>query len=167
VPATDDRRNGPAPTLKPPKRPSNAFEIYSNDMRPKLQSQHKAAIAAGEFRLEEELARGWKDLDEAEKEQYQTRYAAELEKWKEDREAYRRSTGGGRSRLSRASHPRVRHLQEDDQDTASEQDLDHDGDVSQDVEMAEAAEADEREHDHDNDTDPETEVDDGADAGED
>ncbi|KAI6081171.1 hypothetical protein F4821DRAFT_265187 [Hypoxylon rubiginosum] len=41
------RANG---LTKRPKRPSNAFEIYCNDTRPVLQSQHKDKIAAGEFR---------------------------------------------------------------------------------------------------------------------
>ena len=77
---------------KPAKRPSNAFEIYCKDKRPVLQAKYKDQIAAGEFRLEEELARGWKDLPEKEKDEYQTRYEQELYQWREDREAFKRST---------------------------------------------------------------------------
>lgn len=76
---------------KPSKRPSNAFEIYCKDMRPVLQAKNKDKIAAGEFRLEEELARGWKDLPEKEKEEFQTRYEQELYHWREEREAIKRS----------------------------------------------------------------------------
>ncbi|KAK7753443.1 hypothetical protein SLS62_004518 [Diatrype stigma] len=76
---------------KPSKRPSNAFEIYCKDMRPVLQAKHKDQIAAGEFRLEEELARGWKDLPESEKEEFKTRFEQELYNWREEREAIKRS----------------------------------------------------------------------------
>lgn len=77
---------------KPPKRPSNAFEIYCNDTRPVLQAQHKEKIAAGEFFVEEELARGWKDLPEEERKDFQARYEEELAKWKDARDAYKRET---------------------------------------------------------------------------
>lgn len=60
-------------------------------MRPVLQAKNKDKIAAGEFRLEEELARGWKDLPEKEKEEFQTRYEQELYHWREEREAIKRS----------------------------------------------------------------------------
>lgn len=61
-------------------------------MRPVLQSKNKDKIAAGEFRLEEELARGWKDLPEKEKDEFQARYEQELYQWREEREAFKRST---------------------------------------------------------------------------
>lgn len=145
---------------KPPKRPSNAFEIYCNDTRPVLQAEHKDAITAGEFRLEEELARGWKDLPEKEKEEFQARYEQQLSQWKEARESFKqgikdaaarersrvrdnRTSRGGRSRFEEAQY---------DEDAY---------DDDQDVEMGEA----EAEPGADLDTDPETEVDenDGAD----
>ncbi|RYP67481.1 hypothetical protein DL771_007212 [Monosporascus sp. 5C6A] len=77
---------------KPAKRPSNAFEIYCKDMRPVLQAKYKDKIAAGEFRIEEELARGWKDLPEKEKDEFKVRFEQELDQWREEREAYKRST---------------------------------------------------------------------------
>ncbi|OTB08506.1 hypothetical protein M426DRAFT_184965 [Hypoxylon sp. CI-4A] len=147
---------------KRPKRPSNAFEIYCNDTRPILQAQHKDKIAAGEFRLEEELARGWKDLPEKEKEEFQVRYEQELVQYKEAVEEYKRGAkdaarerSRGRDRdhaASRASRggggarsTRFEEVQEDD-----------DADEDQDVEMAEAGDA---EPAGDADSDPETEVD--------
>ncbi|KAF2963650.1 hypothetical protein GQX73_g9920 [Xylaria multiplex] len=143
--------------VKPPKRPSNAFEIYCNDTRPVLQTQHKDAIAAGEFRIEEELARGWKDLAEKEKEEFQQRYERELVQWKEAKESFKQGLKDATAReRSRARENRTsrggRNRFEDAQD-------DEDADDDQDVEMAEA------EPGADQDTDPETEVDenDGAD----
>ncbi|RWA09669.1 hypothetical protein EKO27_g5414 [Xylaria grammica] len=146
-------------SAKPPKRPSNAFEIYCNDTRPVLQAQHKDAIAAGEFRIEEELARGWKDLPEKEKEEFQARYERELIQWKEAKESFkqgvkdaaaRERSRARENRTSRGSRSRFEEAQDDE-----------DADDDQDVEMAEA----EPEPGADQDTDPETEVDenDGAD----
>ncbi|ORY69589.1 uncharacterized protein BCR38DRAFT_419500 [Pseudomassariella vexata] len=172
---------------KPPKRPSNAFEIYCNDMRPQFQAKHKDKIEAGKFRLEEELARGWKDLPKEDKDAFQTRYEQELGRWKEEREAYRRGakeaaardrsrgrdsyyggggggagSGSGRGRGSAAARHRIeRILQDDDGD-------DQDQYEDQDVEMGEAADAMDAE-DRDNDpaeTDPETEVEDNEAQGE-
>ncbi|KAK7911266.1 hypothetical protein PG985_013747 [Apiospora marii] len=163
--------NGHHAVPKPPKRPSNAFEIYCNDMRPVLQEKHKDEIAAGEFRLEEELARGWKDLPDTEKEEFQTRYEQELTKWREGRDAFRRAKkSGGRARgsdfgLGRSTNIKLSRPAPPAASDADEQEQDQD----QDVEMgdAEAAEAEEAEQEEQNDTDPETEVDDGQDQGDD
>ncbi|KAI1484994.1 hypothetical protein F5X96DRAFT_661840 [Biscogniauxia mediterranea] len=148
-----DQSRGSNGAAKPPKRPSNAFEIYCNDTRPRLQAEHKDEIAAGEFRLEEELARGWKDLPEKEKEEFQSRYEQELSQWKEARDTYKqgvkdaasreRSRQRENNRASRGGRPRFEEVQ------------DEDGDEDQDVEMAEAG----PETAADQDTDPETEVD--------
>ncbi|KAI1074108.1 hypothetical protein F5B20DRAFT_564908 [Whalleya microplaca] len=153
-------RGGANGVAKRPKRPSNAFEIYCNDKRPVLQAQHKDQIAAGEFRLEEELARSWKDMPKPEKQEFQARYEQELVQYKEAVEEFKRSTkdatsrersrgrsdihwagrgaggggGGGRTRFEEAP--------DDDQDD------------DQDVEMGDAEPAG-----GDQDTDPETEVD--------
>ncbi|KAK5631851.1 hypothetical protein RRF57_007565 [Xylaria bambusicola] len=140
-------------TAKPPKRPSNAFEIYCNDTRPLLQAQHKDAIAAGEFRIEEELARGWKDLAEKEKEEFQARYERELSQWKEARESFKQGVKDAAAReRSRARESRTgrggRHR-------FSEVHDEEDADDDQDVEMAEA----DPEPGAEQDTDPETEVD--------
>ncbi|KAI1505413.1 hypothetical protein F5X99DRAFT_367892 [Biscogniauxia marginata] len=147
-----DQGRGANGAAKPPKRPSNAFEIYCNDQRPLLQAQHKEKIAAGEFRLEEELARGWKDLPEKEKEEFQARYEQELSQWKEARETYKQgvkdAAARDRSRQregNRGGRGRTRF----------EEAQDEDGDDDQDVEMGDAG----PETVGDQDTDPETEVD--------
>lgn len=154
--------------IKRPKRPSNAFEIYCNDTRPVLQSQYKDKIAAGEFRLEEELARGWKDLPEKEKEEFQVRYEQELAQYKEAVEEYKRGTKGdatrdrsrargdrdnASSRASRGGGGSRSARFEDAQD-------DEEADEDQDIEMADAGAADQ-------DTDPETEVEENDGAGDD
>ncbi|CAJ2505990.1 Uu.00g001200.m01.CDS01 [Anthostomella pinea] len=139
---------------KPPKRPSNAFEIYCNDNRPILAAENREKIAAGEFRLEEELARGWKDLPESEREEFAVRYSIELARWKEARENFKqglkeaaaRERSRGRDHRGGRGRTRFEEIQDDD------------GDDDQDVEMAEA-EAD-PEPLGDQDTDPETEIDD-------
>ncbi|KAI5928427.1 hypothetical protein F4810DRAFT_643600 [Camillea tinctor] len=147
-----DQSRGTNGTAKPPKRPSNAFEIYCNDTRPLLQNEHKDKIAAGEFRLEEELARGWKDLPEKEKDDFQSRYEQELSQWKEARDTYKqgvkdaaareRSRQRENNRTSRGGRTRFEEVQDEDDD-------------DQDVEMGDAG----PETAADQDTDPETEVD--------
>lgn len=124
--------------VKMPKRPSNAFEIYCNDMRPTLREQNKDKIESGEFRVEEELARGWKELSDEAKEEFKARYEQELASWKEERDALKRSRmrstggGGGGGRGSRAvSRGRSSRFEEIEAD-------DDDQDDDQDVEMAEA-----------------------------
>ncbi|KAI1384452.1 uncharacterized protein F4822DRAFT_445891 [Hypoxylon trugodes] len=152
---------------KRPKRPSNAFEIYCNDTRPLLQAQHKDKIAAGEFRVEEELARGWKDLPEKEKEEFQVRYEQELSQYKEAVEEYKRSAkeaarsrSRGRDRDLLATSNRMRSVGLTGGSGARaarfEEPQDDEGDEDQDVEMAEPGDP---EPAADQDTDPETEVD--------
>ncbi|KXJ94676.1 hypothetical protein Micbo1qcDRAFT_232115 [Microdochium bolleyi] len=137
VPAEKVRGRGRANgrRVKMPKRPSNAFEIYCNDMRPTLREQNKEKIESGEFRVEEELARGWKELSDEAKEEFKARYEQELASWKEERDALKRSRmrsttgGGGRGSraVSRGRSSRFEEIEaEDDQDD------------DQDVEMAEA-----------------------------
>ncbi|ETS75714.1 hypothetical protein PFICI_12658 [Pestalotiopsis fici W106-1] len=147
-------QNGLAP--KPPKRPSNGFEIYCNDTRPKLQQEHKDEIANGEYQLEQELAKGWKDLTTDEQGVYQKRYEEALKQWKEERDAYRRSVKNaskagrngydrhyGSSRRGRASGAAARNrshvTQPDDEDVSVVEDQ---GD-EQDIEMGDADQADE------------------------
>ncbi|KAI1101975.1 hypothetical protein F4804DRAFT_354073 [Jackrogersella minutella] len=153
---------------KRPKRPSNAFEIYCNDTRPILQAQHKDKIAAGEFRLEEELARGWKDLPEKEKEEFQVRYEQELASYKEAVEEYKRGTKDvvarerSRGRDSHAGGSRAGRSGQGARSARFEEVQDDDGDDDQDVEMADPGDA---EPAGDQDTDPETEVDDNENDG--
>ncbi|KAI6087518.1 hypothetical protein F4821DRAFT_236009 [Hypoxylon rubiginosum] len=154
------RANG---LTKRPKRPSNAFEIYCNDTRPVLQSQHKDKIAAGEFRVEEELARGWKDLPEKDKEAFQVRYEQELAQYKEAVDEYKRNIKGSTGRERSRGQDRGDHrISRGGRSTRFEEVQDDDGDEGQDVEMADLG-------DHepgagDADTDPETEVDENDDT---
>ena len=63
-----------------PKKPSTAFELYCSDTRPTL--------AKGDGNVEEELAKGWKDLPEKEKEEYQARYDKAMSQYQKDKDAY-------------------------------------------------------------------------------
>ncbi|KAL2877250.1 hypothetical protein SGCOL_007406 [Colletotrichum sp. CLE4] len=76
------RTNGVA---KPPKRPGNAFELYCADTRPALEEKNKDDADAN---IEEELARGWKDLPEGEKEEFQTRSEEEMAKYQKEKDAF-------------------------------------------------------------------------------
>lgn len=170
----DHGRGGTNGVAKRPKRPSNAFEIYCNDTRPILQAQHKDKIAAGEFRLEEELARGWKDLPEKEKEEFQVRYEQELAQYKEAVEEYKRGNkdaarersrgrdrdhhaGGGRAGRASGAGSGARSARFDLVPADDEADED------QDVEMADPG--DHEPAGGDADTDPETEVDENENDG--
>ncbi|KAI0834834.1 hypothetical protein F5Y06DRAFT_278009 [Hypoxylon sp. FL0890] len=157
---------------KRPKRPSNAFEIYCNDTRPILQAQHKDKIAAGEFRLEEELARGWKDLPEKGKEEFQVRYEQELAQYKEAVEEYKRGTKDAARERSRG-RDRDHHVGSSRAGRASGAGggarsarfdlVPADDDDDQDVEMADPG--DPEPAGGDADTDPETEVEDNENDG--
>ncbi|KAJ0158638.1 hypothetical protein CTA2_11166 [Colletotrichum tanaceti] len=76
------RTNGVA---KPPKRPGNAFELYCADTRPVLEEKSKNDA---DVNVDEELARGWKDLPEGEKEEFQTRSEEEMAKYHKDKDAF-------------------------------------------------------------------------------
>ncbi|KAK1458442.1 HMG box protein [Colletotrichum cuscutae] len=76
------RTNGVA---KPPKRPGNAFEMYCADTRPTLEEKNKDDADAN---IEEELARGWKDLPEGEKEEFKTRSEEEMAKYQKEKDAF-------------------------------------------------------------------------------
>ncbi|KAI0181087.1 hypothetical protein GGR52DRAFT_18308 [Hypoxylon sp. FL1284] len=151
---------------KRPKRPSNAFEIYCNDTRPVLQAQHKDKIAAGEFRLEEELARGWKDLPEKEKEEFQIRYEQELAQYKEAVEEYKRGTKGSAAR-SRSRGGDAMRASRGGRSARIEAAQDDDADEAQDVEMADLGDAEAGAGDADTDPETELEVDEHADYNDD
>ncbi|KAI4868956.1 hypothetical protein F4820DRAFT_408378 [Hypoxylon rubiginosum] len=149
---------------KRPKRPSNAFEIYCNDTRPLLQAQHKDKIAAGEFHIEEELARSWKELPEKDREEFRVRYEQELALYKEAVEEYKRSMKGSAARERSRGRDRGDNIRASrgGRSARFEEIQDDDGDEGQDVEMADLGDP---EHGGgDADTDPETEVDDNDDT---
>ncbi|KAI2613291.1 hypothetical protein GGR54DRAFT_616070 [Hypoxylon sp. NC1633] len=161
-----DHGRGANGVAKRPKRPSNAFEIYCNDNRPILQAQNKDKIAAGEFRLEEELARGWKDLPEKEKDEFEDRFKQELVQYKEAVEEYKRSAKGdaGRDRSRIRGAGRSTGGASGSRSARFEGVQDEEADDDQDVEMAEAGDQEPGAAD---DTDPETEVDENDGAAED
>ncbi|GKT47948.1 uncharacterized protein ColSpa_08129 [Colletotrichum spaethianum] len=76
------RTNGVA---KPPKRPGNAFELYCADTRPALEEKSKDDA---DVNVDEELARGWKDLPDGEKAEFQTRSEEEMAKYQKDKDAF-------------------------------------------------------------------------------
>ncbi|KAK2013001.1 HMG box protein [Colletotrichum eremochloae] len=98
------RTNGVA---KPPKRPGNAFELYCADTRPALEEKSKDDA---DVNVDEELARGWKDLPDGEKEEFQTRSEQEMAKYQKDKDAFAAKSKsaepkeeGGRAKSSEAA----------------------------------------------------------------
>ncbi|KAL0931994.1 HMG box protein [Colletotrichum truncatum] len=77
------RTNGVA---KPPKRPGNAFDLYCGETRPALEEKKKEDDA--DLNVDEELARGWKDLPEGEKEEFQARSEKEMAKYQKEKDAF-------------------------------------------------------------------------------
>ncbi|KAF6820978.1 HMG box protein [Colletotrichum sojae] len=76
------RTNGVA---KPPKRPGNAFELYCSETRPSIEDKKKDDA---DLNIDEELARGWKDLPDGEKEEFQTRSEEEMAKYQKEKDAF-------------------------------------------------------------------------------
>ena len=64
-----DARNG---VSEGPKKPADAYEVYCNETRPILEAKNKDGD--GDVNVDEELASGWKDLPEAEKEDFQAKF---------------------------------------------------------------------------------------------
>jgi len=78
---SQDKVNG----IAKPKKPSNAFEIYCSDKTDEFKEKNQDKE---DFNLEAELARGWKDLPEKDKEEFQAKYEDALEQYQKDMEAY-------------------------------------------------------------------------------
>lgn len=81
-PSASARTNGVA---KPPKRPGNAFDMYCADNRPALEEKKKDDA---DINIDEELARGWKDLPEGEKEEFQAHHEQEMVKYQKEKDAF-------------------------------------------------------------------------------
>ncbi|KAJ9137253.1 Non-histone protein 10 [Pleurostoma richardsiae] len=109
APSSSSRANG---VSKPPKKPVNAFELYCADARPKLLAD-KEEGDAGSSSIEEELARGWKDLPETEKEEYQTRHDEELAKYQKEKEAYEKKSKAEAAEAKAADPPAAESQAED------------------------------------------------------
>lgn len=66
--APAQRSNGVASSSKAPKKPSSAFELYCSENRAAALDSKAEGVS-----VEEELARGWKDLSESQQDAYQAR----------------------------------------------------------------------------------------------
>lgn len=73
------RANGVA---KPPKKPSSAFELYCDDHRSAVSSKGEDA------NVEDELARGWEDLPEDQREEYKTQEVKAQAQYEKEKDAY-------------------------------------------------------------------------------
>lgn len=74
-----------------PKKPGNAFELYCDETREALKAKNKEKDQEdqdGDINMDEELARGWKDLDDSQREEFQAREEREMSKYQEEKEAY-------------------------------------------------------------------------------
>lgn len=77
-----DKANGIAPA-GPPKKPGTAFELYCDETRPGLNTKDGDAGAA-----DEELARGWRDLADSSRQEFQERADDQMAKYQKEKEAY-------------------------------------------------------------------------------
>src|SRR5687767_8717246 len=71
-------------SLKPPRKPGTAFDIYCRQMRPVLLDKDKDKDDP-DFDVDAELARGWKDLPEKESEEFQAQYEEDLKRYQKDK----------------------------------------------------------------------------------
>ncbi|KAJ0387923.1 hypothetical protein COL922a_001201 [Colletotrichum nupharicola] len=104
------RTNGVA---KPPKRPGNAFELFCSDSRPAFEEKKKDDA---DLNTDEELARAWKDLPEAEKEEFQTCSDQEMAKYQKQKDAF--------AAKSKSAEPKEEREKTPDQAPAASQDED-------------------------------------------
>jgi non-histone protein 10 len=61
-------------TPSQPRRLKNAFDLYCNENRPILASEHQKEIAEGTYDIERVLATGWSSLSSVPKADYMNRY---------------------------------------------------------------------------------------------
>ncbi|KAM0276771.1 hypothetical protein ACHAQH_006420 [Verticillium albo-atrum] len=74
---------------KPPKRPASAFDMYCEESRPALQKTREDKLDEdASLSIEEELARGWKDLADDAKETIQSRYDDAMAQYQKDKAEY-------------------------------------------------------------------------------
>jgi hypothetical protein len=144
------KANGVASSgLKPPKKPGTAFEIYCRQTRPILEGKAKEKEDDEEpIDVDAELARGWKDLPEKEREEFQARYEEDLKRYQKDKEEY------AVRKVKEAKEKRENAEAED-----IEGDGDVDGEVEGDGEMDAEQDGDEPDGDQDMDNDVEADAD--------
>ncbi|KAF9872611.1 hmg box protein [Colletotrichum karsti] len=102
------RTNGVA---KPPKRPGNAFEMYCADSRPALEEKK---VDDADVNIDEELARGWKDLPEADKDEFQNRSEQEMAKYQKEKDAYAAKSKSAEPKDDRDKTPQPAPSQDED-----------------------------------------------------
>lgn len=76
--------NGTSST-KLPKKPLSAFDLYAAEMKPTL--ENKTDDDGTPVNVEEELARGWKNLPEDEKDAFKERERQETDKYQKEKDA--------------------------------------------------------------------------------
>ena len=90
-------------SLKPPKKPSTAFEIYAAARRDELKDKQKCQQKSPEddaipIDIDEEITTSWNNLPEDEKEAFHARERSETEQYKKDKEEYEmRSSKAGKA----------------------------------------------------------------------
>lgn len=66
-----------------PKMPGSAFDLYCDEIRPSLQEKAKPSDD-----VEEMLSKGWKELPDSQREEYQARADRQMAEYKKQKEAY-------------------------------------------------------------------------------
>lgn len=84
--------------LARPERPASAFEMWSEDARPRISEKKEAGAGSGgeggggdDVNVEEELAREWKHLDEKERDTWVKLHDERMAKYQKDKDAYSKS----------------------------------------------------------------------------
>ncbi|KAH7162552.1 hypothetical protein B0J13DRAFT_13398 [Dactylonectria estremocensis] len=75
------------------KKPVDAFEVYCTENRAALEAKKKEEEGDEDLNVEEELARSWKELPDAEKEEFQTKFEQAVAKIDEKEESSRSREG--------------------------------------------------------------------------
>jgi len=84
----DGKPNGSR--LFPPKKPGSAFELYCDERRAeqRLDKEDKPKDGDAEDEDEQRLARGWKDLTDSRREEFEARAEDEMAQYQKEKEAY-------------------------------------------------------------------------------
>ncbi|RDL34324.1 putative HMG box-containing protein C10F6.08c [Venustampulla echinocandica] len=68
-------KNAPTSTSTPPfRKPKSAFDLYCQDLRSVVAVTNRKGLADGSYDIEEGLARGWRDMNEEQKNEFQSRF---------------------------------------------------------------------------------------------
>jgi len=134
-------------SLKPPKKPGTAFEIYCRQMRPVLEEKAKEKEDEAEpVDIDADLARGWKDLPEKDQEEFQAQYEEDLKRYQKDKEEYA---------VRKVKEAKEERENAEAAEAADDNDVDADVEGEMDVEQ----DGDEQDRDQDMDNDPDADKD--------